>query len=131
MENTTALQPKSKLLPILIAVTLVLAIAMYFVFQYANNDLAGKTCLQVVHQLQGKYVEEHGTYADTAEKLQFLDAKIVDAKKPNVVTNGIDARCSSYFNLKIVRADLDGFTAQISTDGIVMTIDEMGLIIKK
>lgn len=92
---------------------LCLTIIMYFLFQHANTDLAGKTCLQVAHQLQTQFKNQNAVYASTLQQLQDLDRELKDPRKPEKAISGIDERCADFFKLEIVQAGAETFEAQV------------------
>jgi hypothetical protein len=109
---------------------LVLTIALYFLFQYASYDLAGKTCLQVTHQLQAEFKKHHSTYAKTMDELTSLDKEIKNPRKPEEAISGIEPRCMDHFQLKVTHANESSFEAEIHLPRHIMKITENGQVTK-
>lgn len=120
---------KENFVLIWIGISLLLSIGLYFLFQYSNNELAGRTCLFVTHQLQAKYKESRGNFAADLAELKQFDAEIKNPRKPTEKIDGIDPRCVDYFKLRIVKADSAFFEAQVTTQRSQLSISETGEVL--
>ncbi len=114
-----------------LATAFALTIILYFLFQHASYDLAGKTCLQVTHQLQIEFKKNHSVYAATMDELTTLDKEIKNPRKPEETVAGIEPRCIDHFQLKVTHADESSFEAQINLPKQhIMKITEKGEVTK-
>lgn len=117
---------KENFVPIAIGFSFLLSVGLYFLFQYANNELAGKTCLIVTHQLQTKYKETKGSFTTNLEELKQFDSEIKNPRKPEEKVDGIDPRCADFFKLQITKADTETFEAMVTTQRSELRISESG-----
>jgi hypothetical protein len=122
------IQIKENFVFIWVSLSLLLSIGLYFLFQYSNNELAGKTCLIVTHQLQSRYKESQGSFTSDLDELKRLDAEIKNPRKPEEKIDGIDPRCVEHFKLHIVKADSTSFEARVITERSHLSISEKGQV---